>query len=76
MIDRDQQPLPPGRRADVVDQPAMAVEPPFVRQIVAKIAFEEDDAGGLQILQERAVAHVEFWRRPETNDKMVAHRVD
>ena len=76
VIDRDQQSLSPRRGADIVDQPPMAVEPGRIRQVMAKIAFEQDDACGLQIPQQRLIPRVEARRRPQPDDEMVAHRVD
>ena len=76
VIDRNQKSFPPGRDAYLVNQPAVAVEPGFIGEIMAKIAFEQNDAGRLQIPEQRPVALVKDGRRPKTDDKMVAHCID
>ena len=76
VIDRNQKSFPAVRDAYLVNQPAVAVEPGCIGEVMAKIAFEQNDAGRLQILEQRPVTLAKDGRRAKTDDKMIAHRVD
>jgi hypothetical protein len=51
----------------------MIGKPRFVRQIVTKIAFIENDASRAEIAKQRAVRWVKRSGRTQTDDKMVAY---
>ncbi|VTZ23428.1 hypothetical protein MPC1_14470002 [Methylocella tundrae] len=54
----------------------MAFEPAVIGKIMTKITLEENDAGRLQILKQRAVALSKDRRWPQADEKMIAYRVD
>jgi len=55
VIDGDEEPLSPRCLADIGDQVGMAFEPVAIGAIMRKIALEQDDAGGLEVAQQRAI---------------------
>ena len=76
VVDGDEHAFPPGCRPNIGDQPRVALKPGFIRNIMAEIALEENDAGRAQIGKKRAVVIVEDRRRFKADQKMVAGQAD
>ena len=73
MVNPDPHVRTPSRGANIVDQPRMDFEPRFVGEIMPEIALEQNDAGGLQFSQKRAVLRVENRQGLEPDKKMMAN---
>src|ERR1019366_10507627 len=72
VVDRDEHAGAAGGGANIGDQPRVALKPGLVGKIMAKIALEEDDAGGPQIGEKRWVVLIKNRRGSKADEEMMA----